>query len=104
MKNDEKYANSIYHTAIPSNVVDVKLKSDKNVLCTYMHCLLLQPSGLLTYLDSNEKVPDSVLEGEHLNTRDNLRIAQDHANKNRKGQHWIAIERQLRVIEKHMEV
>ncbi|KAJ9591556.1 hypothetical protein L9F63_001910, partial [Diploptera punctata] len=63
----------------------------------------IMPTGLLTYLDSDEKVPDSVLEQEHLNTRDNLKIAQDHASKNKKGQHWMALERQIRVIEKHME-
>ena len=67
-------------------------------------CLYLQPSGLLTYLDSNDKIPDSALEQEHLNTRDNLKIAQDYANKNRRGQHWITIERQIRVLEKHVEV
>jgi len=67
-------------------------------------CLTLQPSGLLTYLDSNDKVPDSVLEREHLNTRDNLKIAQDHANRNKRGQHWITIERRIRVLEKHVEV
>ncbi|GFG28396.1 hypothetical protein Cfor_00863 [Coptotermes formosanus] len=64
----------------------------------------IMPSGLLTYLDSEDKVPDSVLEQEHLNTRDNLKIAQDHANKNRRGQHWITIERQIRILEKHMEL
>jgi len=56
------------------------------------------------YLDSEEKVPDSALEQEHLNTRDNLKIAQDHATKNRPGQHWITIERQIRILEKHVEV
>jgi hypothetical protein len=65
---------------------------------------LLQPSGLLTYLDSEDKVPDSAVEQEHLNTRDNLKIAQDHASKNRRGQHWVTIERQIRVLEKHVEV
>jgi hypothetical protein len=67
-------------------------------------CPTLQPSGLLTYLDSEDKVPDSALEQEHLNTRDNLKIAQDHANRNRRGPHWITIERQIRVLEKHVEV
>lgn len=56
------------------------------------------------YLDSEDKVPDSALEQEHLNTRDNLKIAQDHASKNRRGQHWITIERQIRVLEKRVEV
>ena len=74
--------------------------------CKYNNniCLTLQPSGLLTYLDSSDKVPDSALEREHLNTRDNLKIAQDHANRNRRGQHWVTIERQIRVLEKHVEV
>ncbi|PNF36068.1 DnaJ subfamily C member 13 [Cryptotermes secundus] len=63
----------------------------------------IMPSGLLVYLDSEDKVPDSALEQEHLNTRDNLKIAQDHASKNRRGQHWITIERQIRVLEKRVE-
>ena len=72
---------------------------------TLKHIYLnLQPSGLLTYLDSNDKVPDSALEREHLNTRDNLKIAQDHANRNKRGQHWITLERRIRVLEKHVEV
>lgn len=75
------------------------------MLClTQTVSVALQPSGLLVYLDSEDKVPDSALEQEHLNTRDNLKIAQDHANKNRRGQHWITIERQIRVLEKRMEV
>nr|CAD7198395.1 unnamed protein product [Timema douglasi] len=64
----------------------------------------IMPSGLLSYLDSEESVPSSNLEQERLNTRDNLKMAQDHASKNRKGPQWVAIERQLRVVEKHVEV
>jgi hypothetical protein len=56
------------------------------------------------YLDSEDKVPDSALEQEHLNTRDNLKIVQDLASKNRRAQHWITIERQIRVLEKRVEV
>nr|CAD7401104.1 unnamed protein product [Timema poppensis] len=63
----------------------------------------IMPSGLLSYLDSEESVPSSNLEQERLNTRDNLKMAQDHASKNRKGPQWVAIERQLRVVEKHVE-
>ncbi|XP_063990665.1 dnaJ homolog subfamily C member 13 isoform X3 [Diachasmimorpha longicaudata] len=61
------------------------------------------PVGLLTYLDSEEKVPDSFLEEERLNNRDNLKMAIDHASRNKRGPQWIAIERQMRVVEKHLE-
>lgn len=63
----------------------------------------IMPVGLLNYLDSDEKVPDSFLEEEKLNNRDNLKIAIDHASKNKKSPQWIAIERQMRVVEKHLE-
>nr|XP_050853264.1 dnaJ homolog subfamily C member 13 isoform X3 [Vespula vulgaris] len=63
----------------------------------------IMPVGLLNYLDSNEKVPDSFLEEERLNNRDNLKIAIDHASKNKKSQQWIMIERQMRLVEKHVE-
>ncbi|XP_015609793.1 dnaJ homolog subfamily C member 13 isoform X2 [Cephus cinctus] len=63
----------------------------------------IMPVGLLNYLDSEEKVPESFLEEERLNNRDNLKIAIDHASKNRKSPQWIAIERQMRVVEKHLE-
>ena len=58
----------------------------------------------MAFLESDEKVPVSVLELEHLATRDNLKLAQDHANKTRKGPQRIAIERQLKIVEKHLEV
>ncbi|KAF7993906.1 hypothetical protein HCN44_011175 [Aphidius gifuensis] len=61
------------------------------------------PVGLLTFLDSDEKIPDSYLEEERLNNRDNLKIAIDHATKNKRGPQWIVIERQMRVVEKHLE-
>lgn len=63
----------------------------------------MQPVGLLNYLDSDEKIPDSFLEEERLNNRDNLKIAIDHASRNKKSPQWIAIERQMRVVEKHVE-
>ncbi|XP_012235865.1 dnaJ homolog subfamily C member 13 isoform X2 [Linepithema humile] len=63
----------------------------------------IMPVGLLNYLDSDEKVPDSFLEEERLNNRDNLKIAIDHASRNKKSPQWITIERQMRVVEKHVE-
>lgn len=38
-----------------------------------------------------------------LNNRDNLKMAVDHANKNKRGPNWAALEKQLRVVEKHVE-
>lgn len=63
----------------------------------------IMPPGLISFLDSEDKVPAEALEQELLNYRDNLKIAQDHSNKNRKGQNWAAIERQLRNVEKRVE-
>ncbi|XP_043463949.1 dnaJ homolog subfamily C member 13 [Leptopilina heterotoma] len=63
----------------------------------------IMPIGLLSYLDSEEKVPDSFLEEERLNNRDNLKIAIDHAAKNMKSPQWIAFERRVRVFEKQVE-
>ncbi|XP_014205201.1 dnaJ homolog subfamily C member 13 isoform X1 [Copidosoma floridanum] len=63
----------------------------------------IMPIGLLNYLDSEEKVPESYVEEERLDYRDNLKIAIDHAARNRKSSQWIAIEKQMRVVEKHLE-
>ncbi|XP_058807941.1 dnaJ homolog subfamily C member 13 isoform X2 [Phymastichus coffea] len=63
----------------------------------------IMPIGLLNYLDSEEKVPDTYKEEERLDHRDNLKIAIDHATKNKKSPQWIAIERQMRIIEKHLD-
>lgn len=65
---------------------------------------MLQPAGLLNYLDSTDQVPESALEAEQLNTRDNLKIAQDTASRNKRNPHLVAVERQLRQVEKHVEV
>ncbi len=62
-----------------------------------------QPSGLLGFLESDEAVPEN-LEGEHLMTRDNLKLAQDHATRNQRNPHLIAIERKWRTFEKEIEV
>lgn len=40
---------------------------------------------------------------ERLQTRDNLKLAQEYADRNKKNPQWIAIERQLKVVEKHVE-
>ncbi|XP_017781227.1 PREDICTED: dnaJ homolog subfamily C member 13 [Nicrophorus vespilloides] len=63
----------------------------------------IMPTGLITFLDSAEKVPDRALEQEMLNHRDNLKIAVDHSNKHRKGPNWAAMEKQLKVVEKKLE-
>ena len=66
--------------------------------------VFVQPAGLLNYLDSTDQVPESALEAEQLNTRDNLKIAQDTASRNKRNPHLVAVERQLRQVEKHVEV
>lgn len=43
-------------------------------------------------------------ESEHLITRDNLKLAQDHASRNMRNSHLIAIERKWRSFEKEVEV
>lgn len=48
-------------------------------------------------------MPKAALEQELLNHRDNLKIAQDHSNKLKKGPNWAAVERQLRIVEKQVE-
>ncbi|XP_066599154.1 dnaJ homolog subfamily C member 13 isoform X2 [Prorops nasuta] len=63
----------------------------------------IMPVGLLNYLDSEEQVPDAFIEEERLNNRDNLKIAIDHAARNKKSPQWMAIERQMRVLEKHVD-
>ncbi|XP_017066190.1 dnaJ homolog subfamily C member 13 isoform X2 [Drosophila eugracilis] len=50
------------------------------------------PAGLLTFLESEESVPESDLEEDKLNFRDNLKFAIQHSNKTRKN-----------VIEKHLQ-
>ncbi|GAB6018577.1 DnaJ sub C member 13 [Chamberlinius hualienensis] len=52
------------------------------------------PPGLLMFLESTEKVP--VSENDLMHIRDNLKLAQDHSNRNRKNPQW-------KIIEKHIE-
>ncbi|KAJ8971338.1 hypothetical protein NQ314_000751 [Rhamnusium bicolor] len=63
----------------------------------------IMPTGLIAFLDSSDKVPAEALEQEMLNHRDNLKIAQDHANKGKRHPNWIAVERQLKNVEKRVE-
>ena len=41
---------------------------------------------------------------DHLITRDNLKLAQDHAAKNQRNPHLAALERKLRTLEKEVEI
>ncbi|KAK4884053.1 hypothetical protein RN001_000324 [Aquatica leii] len=63
----------------------------------------IMPTGLITYLDSQDTIPETALEQEMLNHRDNLKMAVDHANKNKRNPNWVAIEKQLRLVEKQVE-
>ncbi|GJQ87934.1 putative dnaJ homolog subfamily C member [Trypoxylus dichotomus] len=63
----------------------------------------IMPRGLIGFLDSKDKVPEIAHEQELLNHRDNLKIAQDHSNKLKRGPNWAAVERQLRLVEKRVE-
>lgn len=54
-------------------------------------------------MESNENV--EIAENEdHLITRDNLRLAQDHAAKNQRNPHLVALERKFRTLEKEVEI
>lgn len=64
---------------------------------------LFQPTGLIAFLDSEENIPEHALEQELLNHRDNLKMAQIHAGKSKKNPNWIAVERQLKNVEKRVE-
>lgn len=62
--------------------------------CVCFYCkLLLQPAGLLMFLESEDTVPETDVEEDKLNFRDNLKFAIQHSNKTRKN-----------VIEKHLQV
>ncbi|XP_065200940.1 dnaJ homolog subfamily C member 13 isoform X2 [Planococcus citri] len=60
------------------------------------------PCGLLNFLESDEAVPEDY-NGDHLITRDNLKLAQDHAARNQRNPHLVAIERKWRTFEKEVE-
>lgn len=54
----------------------------------------IMPVGLLSYLDSEEKVPQTEID--RINIRDNLTLAQNHENNKQKNVRW-------KMIEKHVE-
>lgn len=57
-----------------------------------LHFLYLQPAGLLTFLETEETVPETDVEEDKLNFRDNLKFAIQHSKRTRKN-----------VIEKHLQ-
>ncbi|XP_072378328.1 dnaJ homolog subfamily C member 13 [Diabrotica undecimpunctata] len=63
----------------------------------------IMPTGLIAFLDSQDQIPKDAVEQEMLNNRDNLKLAQDHANKIKRNPNWVAVERQLKLMEKRVE-
>ncbi|XP_030761294.1 dnaJ homolog subfamily C member 13-like [Sitophilus oryzae] len=63
----------------------------------------IMPIGLISFLDSQDKIPDSAKEQELLNHRDNLKMAQDHASKTKRNPNLVAVERQIKNLEKQVE-
>jgi hypothetical protein len=63
--------------------------------------LFVQPSGLLAFLESTEAPPAGALERE-AEQRDNLQLAQQTIKT--RAPHWEALERQVKYVEKHIEV
>lgn len=59
------------------------------------------PSGLLTHLDSADKVPEKTID--YINVRDNLQIANDQSRQPTKTLPQQVIEKHLQVLEKHLE-
>ncbi|XP_005092836.1 dnaJ homolog subfamily C member 13 isoform X2 [Aplysia californica] len=57
------------------------------------------PSGLLTYLDSADDVPMS--ETDRLHIRDNVKLAQDHFNKNKRNQQLLMLEKKIDNLLQH---
>lgn len=93
---------------VTGNPIAMGLLKRIMVICSGTHRTLdyfcvLQPIGLISFLDSPEQVPKEAKEQELLNHRDNLKIAQDHAMKTRRNPNWITVERQLKNVEKHVE-
>ncbi|XP_063894399.1 dnaJ homolog subfamily C member 13 [Helicoverpa armigera] len=67
------------------------------------HSLLrrIMPSGLLAFLESTEAPSAAALASEAEPERDNLSLAQ--ASVKPRAQHWEALERQVKYVEKHIE-
>lgn len=59
---------------------------------------------MISFLDSEDTVPDTALEQELLNHRDNLKICTIQSTKlTKRNANWIAIERQFKSVEKRVE-
>lgn len=58
---------------------------------------------MIAFLDSKDSVPKEAVEQEMLNYRDNLKLAQDDAIKNKRNPNWTAVQRQLKMMEKQVE-
>ncbi|XP_075217212.1 receptor mediated endocytosis 8 isoform X2 [Lycorma delicatula] len=61
----------------------------------------IMPPSLLDFLESDEEVPEN--SDDHLNFRDNLKLAHDHAVKTARNPHLVAFEKQFWIVEKHVE-
>ncbi|BFZ15550.1 hypothetical protein BsWGS_18589 [Bradybaena similaris] len=57
------------------------------------------PSGLLIYLDSPDEVP--ITETDRLHIRDNVKLAQDHFNKNKRNQQLLLLEKKIDNLLQH---
>ncbi|XP_039278465.1 dnaJ homolog subfamily C member 13 isoform X2 [Nilaparvata lugens] len=64
----------------------------------------IMPSSLLDFLNLDEEVSDTVSIGEDaLNFRDNLKLAQDQAIRDRQNPHIVAVQKQIKILEKQIE-
>ncbi|KPJ10468.1 DnaJ-like subfamily C member 13 [Papilio machaon] len=61
----------------------------------------IMPSGLLSFLESKESPPAGAV-AEQVPERDNLQLAQ--ASLKPRAPHWEALERQVKYVEKHIEI
>ncbi|KAK0045772.1 dnaJ subfamily C member 13-like isoform X1 [Biomphalaria pfeifferi] len=57
------------------------------------------PTGLMLYLDSSDDVP--VTETDRLHIRDNVKLAQDHFNKNKRNQQLLILEKKIDNLLQH---
>lgn len=68
----------------------------------FIRICISQPSGLLAFLESTDAPPAQALESDKVEERDNLSLAQ--ATVKPRAAHWEALERQVKYVEKHLEV
>lgn len=70
-----------------------------SIFNVYVIITFFQPSGLLSYLDSADEIPEK--ERDRLHNRDNVKLASEAFNRNRKNPHWKLIEKQLENVLVH---